>query len=540
MEMWILRGWGIFMRKLTQLILVAGILLSSILTYQSIAEAGQQTEWKTRSKKVELPKHKKDILEQRQKASFKSVPFDNKFLSDVKEKFKKTPIEEKKREPQKAPGYKSIYIDGVYYEEEPNDWFDIADYISLYSLVIGSISDMYNDDGFDDDFYYVNINTSGTLGLVGTFENVEINNGLVFHLYDQFGNFLTTSETVVDNEGNYFQYLETYVTPGIYFVDVWSLYSLEYYVEERYAFEMRIWDTDIKQTITRLSGGNRYETAVQISKNGWETGSNYAVITTGLNFPDALSATPLAKKYNAPLLLTDQYSLSNSLKNELIRLGVKEVFLVGGYGVLSPTLESKIKNLGIKTTRIAGRHRYETAINIAKHIGNHGEIVVATGENFADALSIAPIAAQLEMPIILVQKNNIPNVVNEYLKSNNILKTYVIGGTGVITNNVTNKFPSYERINGSDRYQTNSRIIDKFKGSINFNKLYVATGKKYPDALAGSALAAKNSAAMLLTDLTPSQYTKSVIRTHNGTISEYIILGGEMVIPYSTINQLFY
>jgi hypothetical protein len=55
----------------------------------------------------------------------------------------------------------------------------------------------------------------------------------------------------------------------------------------------------------------------------------HAVITTGLNSPDALSAKPLEK--DAPLLLTDQYALSNCLKNELIRLRAKEVFLVGGY-----------------------------------------------------------------------------------------------------------------------------------------------------------------------------------------------------------------
>lgn len=53
----------------------------------------------------------------------------------------------------------------------------------------------------------------------------------------------------------------------------------------------------------RLWGSDRYGTAVEISKKGW-TASEYVIIARGSGYTDALCAGPLARKYNAPILLT--------------------------------------------------------------------------------------------------------------------------------------------------------------------------------------------------------------------------------------------
>ena len=56
-------------------------------------------------------------------------------------------------------------------------------------------------------------------------------------------------------------------------------------------------------TITkRLAGVNRYGTSAAVSTEGWQK-SDYAILASGQDFPDAISATPLTKKYNAPILL---------------------------------------------------------------------------------------------------------------------------------------------------------------------------------------------------------------------------------------------
>src|ERR1035437_9086824 len=68
----------------------------------------------------------------------------------------------------------------------------------------------------------------------------------------------------------------------------------------------------------RFAGGDRYETSLQISKNNWTT-SDYVFIASGKDFPDALCATPLAKKYNAPIILIDGDVLNNDTINEFKR-----------------------------------------------------------------------------------------------------------------------------------------------------------------------------------------------------------------------------
>ena len=64
---------------------------------------------------------------------------------------------------------------------------------------------------------------------------------------------------------------------------------------------------------TRLGGKDRYETSVEYFKAGWNGTSSYAVLASGNDFPDGLSAATLAKKYNAPILLTSRDSIPGSV-----------------------------------------------------------------------------------------------------------------------------------------------------------------------------------------------------------------------------------
>ena len=159
-------------------------------------------------------------------------------------------------------------------------------------------------------------------------------------------------------------------------------------------------------------GANRYDTSIAISRNGWNATSDYAVIASGEDFGDAISAAPLAKKYNAPILLVskdklDNGSDDNNISSEISRLKVKKVFLIGGTGSVSENVENILINKGIEVERIAGKDRYEFSVKIAKRVGTDNGIVLASGEEFADALSIAPIAAAKGMPVILVPKDEV-------------------------------------------------------------------------------------------------------------------------------------
>jgi serine protease Do len=229
--------------------------------------------------------------------------------------------------------------------------------------------------------------------------------------------------------------------------------------------------------------------------NGW-TQSDYAVLASGEDYPDALCAAPLAGKYKAPILLTETTSIHTSTLDTIQKLQVKTIFIVGGIASISQDVQDKLTALGIATTRLAGQTRYDTDIAVAKKLDVVSQIAVVTGEDYADALSIAPIAVKLNIPIILVGQDSIPQVVTDYIATQAITKTYVIGKGTSIKNEVG--LPNVTDINGTDKYSRNIAIISEFKGSLDFSTIYLATGENFADALSGSVLAGLGGNPLIL------------------------------------------
>ncbi|MFL0268873.1 cell wall-binding repeat-containing protein [Candidatus Clostridium radicumherbarum] len=250
---------------------------------------------------------------------------------------------------------------------------------------------------------------------------------------------------------------------------------------------------------TRLSGNNRYETALAISKSGWMQ-ANTVIIATGADYPDALSAAPFAKVNDAPILLTEKGALSSDTITEIQRLKATNAILVGGTGVISTNVENQLKNIGVNFTRIGGINRYETSKLVAEKLGTSNGIIVATGLDFPDALSIAPIAGIKSMPILLSPKDGLDPSVAAFIKDKSIPVSYIVGGTGVLGDKVASSVPNSKRLGGKNRYETNQIINNQFVGSLSFGTAFLATGNDFPDALSGSALAAKNNASIILSD----------------------------------------
>ena len=293
----------------------------------------------------------------------------------------------------------------------------------------------------------------------------------------------------------------------------------------------------------RLSGNDRYKTSAAISKSGW-TSSQYAILARGDNFADALCAGPLAKKLGAPILLTQTGSLNADTLSEIKRLGASKIILVGGTGAISQNVENQIKLLGnISTERVYGKDRYETSVKIAQEIGSTDSIGLAVGSNYADALSFSPIAALKGIPILLTNKNALPETVKKYIGGTKVSCTYVIGGTGAISKNVENSVPSPLRITGTNRYETNVEIIKTFSKDLNLNNIYFAVGdgtkgSEFADALSGSALASKTSSPVLLVYKSLSPSTKNYIDTKFWEINKITVLGGQAAVPESISDDI--
>ncbi|HVJ49294.1 cell wall-binding repeat-containing protein [Desulfitobacterium sp.] len=291
---------------------------------------------------------------------------------------------------------------------------------------------------------------------------------------------------------------------------------------------------------TRLGGANRYETSAKIAEYGWANGSAYAVLATGNNYPDALSAAPLAKKYNAPILLTDS-TLPQVTLDEIKRLNPTQIFICGGTGVVSQDIENQLKNMGISTERLEGNDRYGTSAAIAEKLGvTSGELMVANGYDWSDALSASSIAAKMGIPILLTDKDVSPDAIDSFISQRNFSKTYILGNTDLISNTVGNKLPNSERIVGSNEYERNINIIKRFESKLDLSKICVATGTDFPDALSGSALAATLSSTIVLVDnnnlqAVTTQYAAQFLTQTNNVY----VFGLQGAVSDDVISKLF-
>lgn len=291
-----------------------------------------------------------------------------------------------------------------------------------------------------------------------------------------------------------------------------------------------------------FAGTDRYDTALKIISNGWVK-CDSAVISSGNdgNLVDALTAAPLARKLKAPVFLTDGISLGSSILNKLKSLGVKNVYITSGPAVISSGIENQLKSIGVTyIKRLGGADRYETSVNIAKALGTVGNIMVARGDEYADALSAAAIAAKEGMPILLSDKDNLPKSISDYISTQNINTSYVLGLQGALSDDVANKLPHSKRLGGQSRYETNINIIKEFEDEIDFSKVYVAAGENanLVDALAGSPLVSSNSSAIILSNSILPDMSAEYLQTMLNPDSSINIFGGLGAVPAAVSDKL--
>jgi len=264
----------------------------------------------------------------------------------------------------------------------------------------------------------------------------------------------------------------------------------------------------------RISGQDRIETALKISQKGWDSAKT-VILDEYSDYPDAIASTPFAVSLNAPILITKGDSIDPRVVNELKRLQPQKIILLGGTACLQPSIEEELDKLTLKWERIGGIDRYETSILLAKRLSSDS-LILANGDNFPDALSAATFAGIKQIPIVLTS-TTLPKSVIQYYKETGPKHLIVIGGTAVIPSAelTKNNFTVETRLAGLDRYETNAKVITYMTDTYKSDDLFLASGITFPDAVAGTVLASKFKAPLLLTereDIPPSVYT--LMREH--------------------------
>ncbi len=282
----------------------------------------------------------------------------------------------------------------------------------------------------------------------------------------------------------------------------------------------------------RFSGNDRFEVANNIASSGWNTASTVIVVNYKA-FADALAATPLAYKYDAPILLTTPDRLTTETKLKIEQLRAEKAIIIGGTASVSASVGTELKGIVNDVTRIGGNDRFEVSKKIASLLGNSDTAVVTNGLVFADALSIAPYAAIKGYPILLSTKDRLPADTKAALQGK--ANSLVIGGEGSVSRNVTSQLPAPKRIGGKDRFEVSANIIRDL--NLQADTAFMSNGLVFADALTGSVLAAKQNAPLLLTAPTwIPQSVKTVIAEEN--TSSFTILGGPASVSESVVSTL--
>lgn len=212
--------------------------------------------------------------------------------------------------------------------------------------------------------------------------------------------------------------------------------------------------------------------------------------------------------------------------------------------------------------RIGGEQRYDTAALVSDQFGDDVETVyIATGENFPDAVSGAPAAAQGKLdsvgtlntpdgsaaPVLLVKNdhpNNLPGDTRAALEEIAPANIVVLGGDSVISEAVADEIEavagdaSVQRIEGDNRYDTAANMATDLWGSA--DTVFVASGEDeeaWSDALTGGALAGTVDAPVLLTKSNSVPETTANALESLGA-EQVIVLGGPETIDEATYEAL--
>ncbi len=308
---------------------------------------------------------------------------------------------------------------------------------------------------------------------------------------------------------------------------------------------------DVQGTFTRRAGNDRIDTVNRIALTGWPYGTETVIITRADDFPDALAGVPLAKRYAAPILITNPGELDLGVIETLNNLKPTTAIILGGEGAISQNVETQLRETLHWTEdiqRIAGQDRFETAALIAQQFPKEGIIAIATGMDFPDALSMASAAASADMPLLLTAKDKVPDITIQAMQELQPRGIYLAGGENSISPQVVEQLSQISgiaiegiiRLHGNSRYETSVKIAEKFYPEA--GGIYLATGQDFTDPLAAGALAASKNGSLIL--IPPggfaigSSIENYLIKQPQST--DLTVVGGRNTINENTILQIKY
>ncbi len=187
----------------------------------------------------------------------------------------------------------------------------------------------------------------------------------------------------------------------------------------------------------------------------------------------------------------------------------------------------------LEALEVAGTDRYATAVEASKLGFPDGaaDVVVASGENWPDAVTASARAGRLHAPLLLTRQAELPAVTAAEIARLGATHAVLIGGEAAVSSAVAERITTLvgavTRLAGPTRYETADAVaaeVVRLAGDSYDGRAFIATGANFADALAVSPLANATGAPIYLTP--PDGRSDLVARMFSGGVTDVVVLGG--------------
>lgn len=265
-------------------------------------------------------------------------------------------------------------------------------------------------------------------------------------------------------------------------------------------------------------GGEPAEVAAAFSRIAFPDGAPAALLAREDLFADALASGGAQAAVGGPLLLSDRTRLPEVTSDELARLGVQIVHLLGGTAAIGDEVAADLRRAGFRVRRHAGSSRIETAVAVAGALMPDSTTVLlsrgygddtSTSPAFADVVGAGALAASVGAPLLPTSSDRLSDAVAEHLSSAGVDTVVVVGGAGAVGETVVDDLRQLglttQRVAGPDRIATALALL-RHRGITAPAAVDTVVAVDADDELgwvdgfAAAALAGRSGVALVLVD----------------------------------------
>ena len=299
-------------------------------------------------------------------------------------------------------------------------------------------------------------------------------------------------------------------------------------------------------SVARIAGDNRFLTAIGIAQYAFAE-ATHVVLAAGDDPATMLLATHHAGRTHDPLLLTDGRRVPAEVLDEMERLGVQRVTVVGGPNQVGESVLDQLERLGLQTVRVHDQDLPGTATLLADAAledGDRPEIMVLIGLDPASpelgwqyGLLGASLAGALDVPLLVARPDALPAATRTILEDHPPERVVVVGDTSTVDGDVTRQVQSLaiplDRISGQTIVEASVEAalsMQRFAPSApsgSVGTVFVTGRGLYPDAIPAAAAQAAVGGMLLLIDRQDDEFNAPVRALLSTTeLDQMIVVGG--------------